>query len=202
MIETFYGTFPSQGYVQATMQPEELAPVQLEIDNIQKDFNSASINDLGHASNLQNEFYLKDCVKHLENLIGPLCQQYCKHSAYGDQSKINYTLKDAWVNYQSKHEYFGTHTHNGEFSFALWIKVPYTMEQEKAHVNYTGRNIQRLPAFNFHYTDAMGTIRNQILPVDKSFEGKLVLFPGNMNHSVTPFYTSDEYRITVSGNII
>jgi hypothetical protein len=76
------------------------------------------------------------------------------------------------------------------------------MEQEKAHVNYTGRNIQRLPAFNFHYTDAMGTIRNQILPVDKSFEGKLVLFPGNMNHSVTPFYTSDEYRITVSGNIV
>ena len=68
MIETFYGTFPSQGYVQATMQPEELAPVQLEIDNIQKDFNSASINDLGHASNLQNEFYLKDCVKHLVDL--------------------------------------------------------------------------------------------------------------------------------------
>ncbi len=93
MIETFYGTFPSQGYVQATMQPEELAPVQLEIDNIQKDFNSAPINDLGHASNLQNEFYLKDCVKHLENLIGPLCQQYCKHSAYGDQSKTNYYSK-------------------------------------------------------------------------------------------------------------
>jgi len=46
MFDTFYGNFPSQGYVQATMQPEELAPVQLEIDNIQKDFNSASINDL------------------------------------------------------------------------------------------------------------------------------------------------------------
>ena len=172
MIDTFYGTFPNQGYVQATLQPEELAPIQLEIDKIQKDFDSATINDLGHASNLQNEFYLQDCVKHLENLIAPLCQKYCEHSAYGDKLKNTYTLKDAWVNYQSKHEYFGTHTHNGEFSFALWVKVPYTMEQEKAHVNYSGRNIERLPAFNFHYTDAMGTIRNQILPVDITFECK------------------------------
>ena len=117
-----------------------------------------------------------------------------------DQKK-HFKLKNAWVNYQRKHEYFGNHTHNGLFSFALWIKVPYTIEQERQHVDYANRNIQRLPAFHFHYTDAMGTIRDQIIPVDKTYENKLILFPGNMNHSVTPFYTSDEYRITVSGNI-
>ena len=202
MFDTFYGNFPSQGYVQATLTQDELQPIQKEIDSIQQDFATAKINDLGHASNLKHEFYLQNSISHLENLVNPLCQQYCEHSAYGDRSKKSYSLKDAWVNYQSKHEYFGVHTHNGEFSFALWIKVPYTMETEKAHVDYEDRNVHRLPAFNFHYTDAMGTIRNQILPVDQSWEGKLVLFPGNMNHSVTPFYTSDEYRITVSGNIV
>ena len=201
MKDTFTADFPSQGFIKATLDTEELAPIQKEIDSIQKDFNSAKINDLGNASNLKNEFYLQDCLEHIEHLLNPLCQKYCEFYAFGDRSK-HYTLKDAWVNYQIKHEYFGTHTHNGEFSFALWIKVPYTQQQEQEFVNYQGRNIQRLPAFKFHYTDALGTIRNHIVPVDNSFEGKLILFPGNMNHSVTPFYTSDEYRITVSGNLV
>ena len=201
MKDTFSANFPSQGFIQGTLEPEDLVPIKKEIDSIQKDFNSAKINDLGNASNLENEFYLKDCLEHIEHLLNPLCIKYCEMFAFGDRSKKEFKLTSAWVNYQIKHEYFGTHTHNGLFSFALWIKVPYTIEQERQHVDYANRNIQRLPAFHFHYTDAMGTIRQQIIPVDKTYENKLILFPGNMNHSVSPFYTSDEYRITVSGNI-
>lgn len=201
MFDVFCAEFPNQGFLETTLSSQELEPITAEINHIKNNFDSAEINDLGNASNLANEFYLKNCVSHIEQLVKPLCKKYCEHFAYGDADKTH-SLKEAWVNYQHKHEYFGTHIHNGEFSFALWIQVPYTMEQEKSHVNYTGRNIERLPSFNFHYTDALGTIRNQILPVDQSWEGKLVLFPGTMSHSVTPFYTSDEYRITVSGNII
>ena len=40
------------------------------------------------------------------------------------------------------------------------------------------------------------------MPVDKSYERKIILFPGDTLHSVSPFYTSDDYRVTVSGNII
>ena len=39
------------------------------------------------------------------------------------------------------------------------------------------------------------------IDVDKSFEGKGFMFPSKQSHMVYPFYTSNEYRITVSGNI-
>jgi len=201
MKDTFYSHFPNQGFIQATLEPQEIEPIRKEIDQIQKDFDASVVEDLGHAGNLKNNFTLETSIPTLQQIMNPLCKKYCEVFAYGDKQKDEYQLRNAWVNYQCKHEYFGTHTHNGLFSFALWIKVPYTMQQEQEHVNYSNRNVQRLPAFNFHYTDSMGTIRNQIIPVDKTYENKLILFPGNMNHSVSPFYTSDEYRITVSGNI-
>ena len=40
-----------------------------------------------------------------------------------------------------------------------------------------------------------------VLDVDKTFEGKMLLFNAKQMHTVFPFYTSDAYRITVSGNI-
>ena len=40
-----------------------------------------------------------------------------------------------------------------------------------------------------------------MLDVDKSKEGYFVIFPSNLNHQVFPFYSSDDYRITVAGNI-
>ena len=40
-----------------------------------------------------------------------------------------------------------------------------------------------------------------LIDVDKSFEGKMLVFPSKLQHLVYPFYTSDEHRITVSGNV-
>ena len=201
MQDTSYSNFPNQGFISATLEPKEIDPIKQEIEQIQKDFSNSTVEELGNAGNLKNNFALQTSLPTLQTIVQPLCKKYCEVFAHGDRTQNEFNLKNAWVNYQRKHEYFGNHTHNGLFSFALWIKVPYTMQQEQEHVDYSNRNIQHLPAFHFHYTDAMGTIRNQIIPVDKTYENKLILFPGNMNHSVSPFYTSDEYRITVSGNI-
>ena len=35
----------------------------------------------------------------------------------------------------------------------------------------------------------------------KSDEKKIIMFPAGLNHVVYPFYTSDDYRITISGNV-
>ena len=96
MKDTFTADFPSQGFIKATLDTEELAPIQKEIDSIQKDFNSAKINDLGNASNLKNEFYLQDCLEHIEHLLNPLCQKYCEFYAFGDRSK-HYTLNILFI---------------------------------------------------------------------------------------------------------
>jgi hypothetical protein len=37
--------------------------------------------------------------------------------------------------------------------------------------------------------------------VDNTWEGKMALFPADLNHIVYPFYTSEDYRISISGNV-
>ena len=44
-------------------------------------------------------------------------------------------------------------------------------------------------------------MNNSPIPVEKGWEGKLVMFPSLLMHSVTPFRTSDDYRISISGNL-
>ena len=46
-----------------------------------------------------------------------------------------------------------------------------------------------------------GSINCKPIDVDKSFEGKMVMFGAKHLHEVYPFYTSDDYRITISGNL-
>jgi hypothetical protein len=36
---------------------------------------------------------------------------------------------------------------------------------------------------------------------DKKYEGKICIFPSYLHHSVFPFYSSDEYRISIAGNL-
>ena len=55
--------------------------------------------------------------------------------------------------------------------------------------------------FSFLFSGHDGRVLTEDLPVDNKYEGKMALFPASLNHQVYPFYTSDEYRITISGNI-
>ena len=41
-----------------------------------------------------------------------------------------------------------------------------------------------------------------VYPLDKKFEGTMLFFPSWLQHQVYPFYTSDEKRVSLSGNII
>ena len=55
---------------------------------------------------------------------------------------------------------------------------------------------------DFVYTDIWGRISSHSLNLDKSCEGKIAIFPSVLNHIVYPFHTSDNYRISVSGNLV
>ena len=59
----------------------------------------------------------------------------------------------------------------------------------------------RTSKFTFHYVNVLGQMQHYTLNVDKEFEGNIALFPSHLNHSVNPFYTSDEFRISVAGNL-
>tara|TARA_R100001463_G_scaffold79919_1_gene134367 strand:+ start:36 stop:677 length:642 start_codon:yes stop_codon:yes gene_type:complete len=109
-------------------------------------------------------------------------------------------LSNLWCNFQKKYEFNPPHDHSGVFSFVVFIKIPYSFEKEMKCFNITDMK-NYTSKFIFHTINRFGKMEHFDLNVDKSFEGKIIFFPSTQVHQVFPFYTSDDYRITVSGNM-
>jgi hypothetical protein len=199
--DQFYVNFPNVGFFGATVSDDELKAVKDEMLEIQQEFSLADPIRLGHACNLKQEYHLKKCLPDLEKIVIPLVNEYRKIFNFDDHSDRQFKLTNAWINFQKKHEHFQNHTHRGTFSFAMWLQVPFLIEDEIKFCSQPNYTVSTTATFNFHYTDALGRINTWTIPVDKTYENKIALFPGSMTHSVNPFYSSDEYRISVSGNI-
>ena len=114
------------------------------------------------------------------------------------QVKYVYELKTLWVNFAKKHDFNPLHNHASAFSFVIWVSIPYDLDEEL--FRYTANN-PGASLFGFSYTNSLGKICNKHLPIDKTWEWKMAFFPASLHHSVNPFYTSDEYRISIAGNV-
>jgi len=122
-----------------------------------------------------------------------------KHSMFDIYSQemldnVNYELKTLWINYGKKHDFNPIHSHSGVYSFVIWVKLPYDMEEEQRMYNPNGN---KTASFNFVHSSESELISH---PVDIK-EWNMAFFSAKLNHCVYPFYTSDEYRISISGNI-
>ena len=53
----------------------------------------------------------------------------------------------------------------------------------------------------FHYIDILGGTRKVTIKLNKNDAGRMLFFPSLLLHQVYPFYTSDETRISISGNL-
>lgn len=143
------------------------------------------------AGNIKREFILEKC----REFVAPYVQQQAMHFGRG-----KYRLTDLWVNYMAKHEFNPPHAHGGDLSFVIFIEVPYNIKDELAEFPNTSASCAG--HFSFHYNNLFGEQCEKIIPVDRSYEGSMFMFPAKLRHSVYPFYTSDYYRITVAGNLI
>lgn len=160
------------------------------------------------AGNLKNEYaipdgkpilidFLKRCVQEHSNEF-----DYYKHARETLSSEKELKFISLWVNFQQKYEFNPVHQHAGLYSFVIWHKIPYTFEEEAKRFPHMKQEDITAGCFSFLYTNAMGQIQAEVIRADKSYEGKIALFPAKFLHCVYPFYTSDEYRITVSGNLV
>ncbi len=163
-------------------------------------------NLLGH---LNHEYVANsDCWNAVEPLALALTKLYDEKWNYTPQVDIGiyndnrkFKLKNLWVNFQKKHEFNPPHLHTGIFSFVIWIKIPYNLEDEDRMFPGMNDQSRRVSKFTFHYSNIVGQHSGMVIPVDKEFEGKMLFFPATLTHSVNPFYTSDDYRISIAGNV-
>jgi len=161
------------------------------------------------AGQIENEkgLDLSYIPNEIKNIIVNGCHQYVNlfgHSAMIRRKFKNYSFQfsDLWINFQKAGEYNPIHDHGGDMVFVIWLQIPYNLENELNHPSCKNSNAQIASSFQFAniinpYSDRL----NSIIPVDKSYEGKMILFHANMFHQVYPFFTSDEYRISMSGNL-
>jgi len=97
---------------------------------------------------------------------------------------LPFGLDIPWINYQRKGEYLPQHTHDGLYSYSMWIKIPSPC------------------LFEFTYTNIIGDILTHTINLTKEDEGKILFFPSKLPHTVYPFNDSEEIRLSISGNVL
>jgi hypothetical protein len=208
-ISVKHGNFNNLGYILVDI-PNELKQILLEeSDEIQENFTKAIPRQSDLAGHMAHEYTLVKCQPMLENFVIQLTINYDQD--YHNLDLIDYCtdsvpliMKNPWINYQSKYEFNPVHNHKGVMSFVAWLKIPYDLETEfeQGPGKLRGKGRQLNSTFTFLYVGASGQIATHTINVDKSYEGKMILFPAKLMHCVYPFYTSDDYRISVSGNVM
>jgi hypothetical protein len=197
--------FPNIGVITAVFTDEELAPLKEEILEIQNNFNLAKKHNKKLVGHIKKEFELIKSKEHIEKILEPYIWEFDNEFGYLSSVAVLNTdcllsIDSMWVNFQEKHEFNPAHSHTGVLSFVIWIDIPYNIQDEKLQSPGVESISPLAGNFTFHYTNSLGKICHQHIGADHSMENHFFLFPAQLNHSVAPFYTSDKYRISVSGN--
>jgi hypothetical protein len=201
----FYN-FHNLGYYLADLPRDIFAEINKEVRSIQNDFENSDPANYMLAGHLEKEFVLKECNASVEKVVLHALKDYDSTFNYIQSfdcldQNIPIGLSNLWVNFQKKGEFNPLHGHSGIMSFVIWSKVPYTIDDERK--TSPGKDsIEDLSGcFQFTYSDILGNLHTHTIPVDNSYEGKILMFPNKLLHTVYPFYSSDDYRISISGNI-
>lgn len=177
----------------------------IQDSNFKREQNPSKRADLvGH---LEHEYSLTpESQELLDELLQPLLEVQIEQNktfqyktAVCDQD-LPIRLEKSWVNFQKKYEYNPVHHHTGLFSFVIWLKIPYNRSDEDSCPNVPEKGGKMNGCFHTFFLDQFGAICDTSIPLDATFENVCLMFPAEAQHCVYPFYTSDEYRISVSGN--
>tara|TARA_A100001201_G_scaffold53026_1_gene52135 strand:- start:147 stop:854 length:708 start_codon:yes stop_codon:yes gene_type:complete len=211
-IDFITRTFNSPGYLRCTL-PED---VKEEVQRSIKKINEGKIDTIDVRENLAGHLQKETSfpiTEKLNHLLTSLCHEYdeifdnriikrCFHkdfiNEYSEKGYVfNYKLRELWINYGKKYDFNPPHVHHGMYSFVLWIKIPYTSEEEEKFYPATQRNFKS-GKFEFFFPSSNDSIVSEVVSTN---EWDLVLFPSTLHHAVYPFYSNDEERISISGNI-
>jgi hypothetical protein len=197
--------FKNIGAVQDLLFPDMVNKLKESVKNFK--FETATPWNKNLAGNLRHEYYFKEHWDEIEQHVLRLAkfheEQYqCIDRLITDLKKKDLKLGSMWINFQKKGEVNPMHHHDGVYSFVIWLNIPFDLQTEQRNSPGINANANRVGMFEFVYTDALGHILAHPIPVDNKYEGTICLFPSKMPHTVYPFLTSDDYRVTISGNII
>tara|TARA_B100000579_G_scaffold431361_2_gene446264 strand:- start:242 stop:886 length:645 start_codon:yes stop_codon:yes gene_type:complete len=201
---------PVSNFLQVSLDKKILNHLWKIIDIAKTNDKSYKSNLVGNISqsikldDLDSFFYKSVCM--------PLINYYRKNNPIGADPvaqnaimgpETQLLLNQFWVNYQYKTEFNPFHDHFGVYSFAIWMRIPYSWEEQKKLPQFHEISDENIAAgcFEFEYNDTLGFIQNYKYRLSPEFEGCMVFFPAKLRHCVHPFYEINEPRISIAGNL-
>jgi|TARA_B000000532_G_scaffold244016_1_gene241974 hypothetical protein len=151
------------------------------------------------AGNISSSVGASDAMRDL--LLPTIYQALDKMTENYNKDKVWRPL-DLWINFQKKHEFNPIHRHFGLYSFVYWVQIPYDIKDELSLPFVENSASPAASCFALTYYNLLGNMCQKSFMITKGeHEGGFIIFPCSMQHQVYPFYTSDDERISISGNV-
>ena len=203
---------PNVGLTNGKIPPEIYQALNQEIVDIHTASETGSLEKNGIvqmnqslAGQITKEYQITKSLPLLNPFLEEMGRAYQKNWDYYPKENPNNNklrVESVWVNMQKKLEVNPLHNHDGTLSFVAWLHVPFKLEDERNMPNCkNSRTVELSSTFQFVYTTALGNIANCPMFVESGWEAKIVMFPAKLLHMVYPFQTSDDYRISIAGNL-
>jgi len=203
---------PNIGLTNGEIPPEIYQALNKEIVDIHTASETGTLDKNGIlqmnpslAGQITKEYEITKSRQLLDPYLEEMGRAYQKEWNYYPKENPNnnkLTVESVWVNMQKKLEVNPLHNHDGTLSFVAWLHIPFKLEDERNMPNCkNSRTVELSSTFQFVYTTALGTIANCPMFVESGWEAKIIMFPAKLLHIVYPFQTSDDYRISIAGNL-
>ena len=196
---------PNIGLTNGTIPPQIYQALNKEIVDIHNNDRDIVKMNRSLAGQITKEYEISKSRTLLDPFLKEMARAYQKEWNYYPKENPNdnyLNVESVWVNMQKKLEVNPLHNHDGTLSFVAWLHVPFKLEDERNMENCkNSRTVELSSTFQFVYTTALGNIANCPMFVESGWEGTIVMFPSKLMHIVYPFQTSDEYRISIAGNL-
>lgn len=197
----------SIGYLSVDVPKDVMNAINDDVQSmIETNFDDAKNFNNSLYGAIQHEYLLNTSSGIVSKFACLVGKEYWKFTPEKNNFCKTHTVNSLWVNYQKKGEFNPFHSHTFcDLSFVIWIKIPFDILSEKKVGSVVNSNqfVEETTAFTFLYPNPYNKegISRKVLQVDSTCEGKMILFPSSLQHMVYPFFTSEEYRISVAGNI-
>ena len=196
---------PNVGITEGIIPAEIYQALNQEIVDIHTNDKDIIRMNLTLAGQITKEYQITKSLPLLNPFLEEMGRAYQQRwDYYPKENPNNNKLKveSVWVNMQKKLEVNPLHNHDGTLSFVAWLHVPFKLEDERNMPNCkNSRTVELASTFQFVYTTVVGNIVNCPMCVESGWEGRILMFPAKLLHVVYPFQTSDDYRISIAGNL-
>ena len=190
-------------YLQQVKIPKDVGDELLNrgerLKNVKEyDFREKLAGDIRHEykyPDIDKKYFVENTVEIFNNYMIQLKNWVTVSEENNSNAKI-LKMEDLWINFMGSNEYNPIHTHSGDLSFVIYLKVADELKMESHTYKGTSAGPGKI---EFIYGEKQGNCITGHSFLPEQYD--MFIFPATLKHFVYP-YKSDVERVSVSGNIV